>query len=263
MSIQSNHKATDTLKEADGNQTGKQVIARAAAILRCLEQKPEGLNLSQIARLANLPRSTVQRLVTALETQQLVAMTPQGVKLGPALARLAASAHMDIIALSRPHMEILGRSLRETVDLSVERGEHAISVDQYASDQELRVVSAVGAAFPLHATAHGKALLSRWTDNDIRKAYQASMEFRTKKTLSHVDELLREIETVRVTGFAHDLEEHADGVCGIGVWLETPTIERYAISIGIPAVRYVKLRDQAQHALARCKAGIEASIGQS
>ena len=41
---------------------GVQVIARAANILRSLEDEPEGLSLGDIAARVDLPRSTVQRL---------------------------------------------------------------------------------------------------------------------------------------------------------------------------------------------------------
>jgi IclR family acetate operon transcriptional repressor len=44
-----------------------QVIARAAAILRALEDEAAGLSLGQIAQRVNLARSTVQRIVAALE----------------------------------------------------------------------------------------------------------------------------------------------------------------------------------------------------
>ena len=70
-----------------------QVIARAATILRALEDENAGLSLGQIAQRVNLARSTVQRIVAALETEKLViAATPNGrVRLGPTILRLAAS----------------------------------------------------------------------------------------------------------------------------------------------------------------------------
>src|SRR5262245_16686803 len=49
-----------------------QVIARAATILRALEEENAGLSLGQIAQRVNLARSTVQRIVAALETEKLV-----------------------------------------------------------------------------------------------------------------------------------------------------------------------------------------------
>ncbi|MDF9721809.1 helix-turn-helix domain-containing protein [Serratia marcescens] len=141
----------------DADNSGSQVIARAATLLRALETQPKGMTISQLSRETGLPRTTVHRLVTSLESQQLLIMGSGGVQLGPALARLAASAHTDVITLAKPAMETLGRRTRETVDLCVYRGSHAVSVGQFVSDQELRVVSAVGTAFPCHCTAHGSS----------------------------------------------------------------------------------------------------------
>ncbi|WP_325949077.1 helix-turn-helix domain-containing protein [Pseudomonas putida] len=73
---------------------GVQVIARAAAILNALGT--EGLSLGQIAIKVGLARSTVQRIVQALETEGLVTAGRKGVKLGPTLARLGSIARMDV-----------------------------------------------------------------------------------------------------------------------------------------------------------------------
>lgn len=158
----------------DADNSGSQVIARAATLLRALETQPKGMTISQLSRETGLPRTTVHRLVTSLESQQLLIMGSGGVQLGPALARLAASAHTDVITLAKPAMETLGRRTRETVDLCVYRGSHAVSVGQFVSDQELRVVSAVGTAFPCHCTAHGKAILAELPDEKLRICSAAS-----------------------------------------------------------------------------------------
>ncbi len=71
-----------------------QVIARAAAILRALENEADGLSLGQIAQRVKLARSTVQRIVAALAAEKLLmAASPTGrVRLGPTILRLAAAA---------------------------------------------------------------------------------------------------------------------------------------------------------------------------
>ena len=170
-------------EENEGN-SGKQVIARAAAVLRALENQTGGLSLAQIAKGADLPRTTVHRIVAALEAQQLVSSGAGGVKLGPAIARLAASAHTDVVAVLRPHAEALGRRTRETVDVCVYRGLHAVSVDQYCSDHELRVVSAVGTAYPIHCTAHGKALLAQMPDEALARLFGERLEARTGQSIA-------------------------------------------------------------------------------
>ncbi|RMR03638.1 Transcriptional regulator, IclR protein [Pseudomonas savastanoi pv. glycinea] len=240
---------------------GKQVIARAAAVLKTLENQRRGLSLSQITTASGLPRTTVHRIVTALEAQQMVLTDSTGVRLGPALVRLAASAHTDVVAIARPYVESLGRRTRETVDVSVYRGLHAVSVDQYVSDQELRVVSPVGTAFPIHCTAHGKVLLSAFSDEFLIQLLADPLERRTPSTVVAVQDVVQAVRVVREQGFAVDHEEHARGVCGIGVYVRSGLAEHYAISLAVPALRFHDDLEALKAALLHCKAEVESVIG--
>ncbi|QCR35689.1 IclR family transcriptional regulator [Nissabacter sp. SGAir0207] len=238
------------------------VIARAAALLKVLETQPHGVSLSQLARLSGLPRTTVHRLVASLEAQQFVSQGSGGVSLGPAMARLAAAAHTDVTALARPCIEALGRRTRETVDLCVFRGLHAISVDQYPCDQELRVVSPIGTAFPIHTTAHGKALLAALPTAEQAALLSGTLERRTARTLCEPAALRAELALIQRRGYAQDEEEHAGGVCGLGVALVTAGSARYALSLAVPAYRFAAQAEELLRALVQCKAEIEALAGQ-
>lgn len=244
----------------DADNSGSQVIARAATLLRALETQPKGMTISQLSRETGLPRTTVHRLVTSLESQQLLIMGSGGVQLGPALARLAASAHTDVITLAKPAMETLGRRTRETVDLCVYRGSHAVSVGQFVSDQELRVVSAVGTAFPCHCTAHGKAILAELPDEKIADLLGGQPDVRTDNTLRTVSSVLEDIRETRISRYAIDREEHARGVCRVGVYLNIGVNELYAISIAVPAMRFEEKFDHLLGSLMQCKAEIEAML---
>lgn len=246
---------------SDADSGGKQVIARAVAVLKALENQHAGLSLSQIAKAADLPRTTVHRIVSALEAQQMVITGSSGVRLGPALVRLAASAHTDIVGIVRPYVESLGRRTRETVDVAVYRGLHAISVDQYPSDQELRVISPVGTAFPIHCTAHGKALLSAFSDEFVSQMLVEPLERRTSASITMLDDLLKDVGDVRQRGWAIDAQEHAPGVCGVGVYLRSGLSEHYAISLAVPSLRFHDNIEALTSALLQCKAEVEAIIG--
>src|SRR6202023_4011804 len=81
-------------------QSQVQVIARAAAILRALEDEAAGLSLGQIAQRVNLARSTVQRIVAALEAEKfLIAASPTGrVRLGPTILPLPPPRRPGLVA---------------------------------------------------------------------------------------------------------------------------------------------------------------------
>jgi DNA-binding IclR family transcriptional regulator len=217
-----------------------QVIARAATILRALERENAGLSLGQIAQRVNLARSTVQRIVSALETEKLViAATPNGrVRLGPTIMRLAASVRSDFIALARPFLERLSEELHETVDLSTVKKDHLVFIDQVIGSQRLRTVSAVGETFPLYCTANGKAYLAQLSEAAIEALIGRIYEARTPKTLQRIDALLADLKTARRTGIAYDREEHTLGICAIGVAMRDMLGNAVAISVPVPTQRF-------------------------
>lgn len=58
---------------SDSRSGGIQVIARAAEILRLLQSHPGGLNQAEICERVGMARSTVSRILNALEDEGLVA----------------------------------------------------------------------------------------------------------------------------------------------------------------------------------------------
>ncbi len=217
-----------------------QVISRAAAIMRALEGESAGLSLGQIAERVGLARSTVQRIVAALEAEKLVmAASPNGrVRLGPTILRLAASVRTDFAAFARPFIVRLSHELRETVDLSSVRKDHLVFIDQVIGPQRLRTVSAVGDSFPLYCTANGKAYLSMLDDLGVERLIGRAYEKRTPKTLTRLDALLADLKSSRKTGVAFDREEHTLGICAAGVCLHDPLGNAVAISVPVPAQRF-------------------------
>jgi DNA-binding IclR family transcriptional regulator len=217
-----------------------QVIARAAAILRALEDQPAGLSLGQIAQRVNLARSTVQRIVGALSAERLlIAASPNGrVRLGPTILRLATSVQTDFVSIVRPFLVRLSQALRETVDLAAIKRDHLVFIDQVIGSQRLRAVSAVGESFPLYCTANGKAYLAELSDEAVASLLGTSYEARTPNTLTSLERLLEELQTVRKTGVAFDREEHTLGICAAGVALRDLLGNHVAISVPVPEQRF-------------------------
>jgi DNA-binding IclR family transcriptional regulator len=234
-----------------------QVIARAASILRALEDEAAGLSLGQIAQRVKLARSTVQRIVAALAAEKfLIAASPNGrVRLGPTILRLAASARMDFVATVRPFLAKLSSELQETVDLAVVRNDHLVFVDQVMGSQRLRAVSAIGETFPLHCTANGKAYLAELDAGAIERLIGANYESRTLRTMTRLNDLLADLKSVRKTGIAIDREEHTHGICAAGIATRDPLGNILAISVPVPAQRFY---DNQRHIVARLRATKEA-----
>ncbi|MGE0628606.1 MAG: IclR family transcriptional regulator [Hyphomicrobiaceae bacterium] len=248
-----------------GEKQQVQVITRAAAIMRALEHASGGLSLGQIAARVGLARSTVQRIVAALEHERLViAASPEGrVRLGPALLRLAASVQSDFIALAHPFLVELSEALRETVDLAAMRHDHLVFIDQVVGSQRLRTVSAVGDIFPLHCTANGKACLAALSDEAVAALMQKGLAARTQYTQTSLDRLLSELDDVRRTGVAFDREEHTEGICAAGVALRDGLGNLVAISVPVPASRFAVNEDEIAARLLATRKVLEAHIAKT
>jgi len=228
-----------------------QVIARAAQILRTLEDAPQGMSLSEIATLVALPRSTVQRIVKALADEQfLISATPTSrVKLGPALVRLARATNLDISNLVRPFLEKMGQELEETIDLSVIEGTGAVFLDQLPGTHRLRAVSAIGERFPLHCTACGKSLLATLPIEKLNALLAGPLDGFTENTVTSGRTLKKEVNKIRSTGIAIDMEEHTEGISGVSVSFYDPIGRAYAISIPAPTARFRRHRKKFTEAL--------------
>ena len=240
-----------------------QVITRAATILRALEHENAGLSLGQIASRVGLPRSTVQRIVAALTEEQLLiaATATEGVRLGPMLLRLAASVNTDSANIARPLLAQLSMQLRETVDLSVPRHDHLLFIDQVVGPERLRMVSAVGDAFPLHSTANGKAFLATLDEAEIVRRIGRVYERRTPNTHTTLAALLRELAEIRRVGVAFDEQEHSIGVSAAGVCLQDMLGQPVALSVPMPTQRFADKREAVTGGLLATKRALQEKFG--
>ena len=216
---------------------GIQVIERAAAILRTLRKDPEGLSFGQIADRVGLARSTVQRIVSALQTEGFVTTAGNaGIRLGPELASFAAASKFDAITLCRPWLTSIAERTGETVDLSVFRGNKMLYLDQIPGTHRLRAVSFVGEEFPMTNSANGRATLALMSDEQAREIAEAEwQETGRNRDWERLASLLAE---TRETGLAFNRNEHTEGISAVGIAVRNHLDEIYAISVPVPSHRF-------------------------
>jgi len=251
---------TDTQEEDRG---GVQAIARAAAVLRAIGRATKPLSLGEIAAAVDLPRSTVQRLVQALQHERLLeagSADRPGVRLGPALTELASSIRIDVVRLARPHLQALFEAVNETVDLSQTNGREVRFLDLIVSSRELRVVPNSDVRQPLHCMANGKAMLAGMSIPAVERLLGATLDRPTARSIGTLAELLDELAEVRRSGFAYDRQEHSEGVCAVGVGIAPLTGRMHAVSVAIPAQRFEQALPTVRSSLLVCKDAIEQSL---
>lgn len=245
----------------DRQQGGIQVIARTSRIMRALSAHPHGLSLAEIAAEVDLPRSTVQRIVTALAAEHLVepAGAAGGFRLGPALGQLLYQTEADIVPVARPHLERLSLALQETVCLSRLNGRQTQIIEVFVGEQVLRIVPQVGFTAPLHTTADGKALLARMSTEKAAEWLGEDLPPRTNRSKG-LAAVLAELEEIRRSGFAHDDEEHVEGVNAVSASIGTYR-GTYAVTILAPTARMRAGVEAFKPALADTCAVLERLLG--
>lgn len=249
------------MKEKEkSDRSGIQVIARAATILRTLKDNPSGLSLGQIAERAQLPRSTVQRIVSALSDERLVISDRSGggLRLGPELGRLAEAARFNVVERCRLILTELTQDTGETADLAVMSNGGMVFLDQVPGLHRLRTVSAIGEVFALTTTANGRACLAQIPEDKAIKLIEA--EWARSGTPGDMAVMLAQLEEIRKVGLAYDLDVHTPGISAIGFAFTDWGGEPHAISVPVPSTRFAESRETVELALHRARGKIETLV---
>lgn len=232
---------------------GIQVIARAAAILREVGAQPDGLSLGKLASATGLARSTVQRIVDALEMEHLVQAGAGGVRPGWGLRRLGELPGSGIAQELRGALYQLFEATHETIDLSTLSAGEVLFMDRFLSDQPERALPSVGAIYPAYTMSSGKALLAGLSDHDVAALYgDAPLQRLTDHTVTDLAALQRQLDEIRAGGFAYDREEHAAGKSAIGLPVGVHQGVLLAISVVMPSARFERQRTLVESALRSC-----------
>ena len=126
------------------------------------ENNPVGVN--EFARKLNMPKSTVSRFLSTMESLGFVRREPGSGKfqLGLKLFELGCRAieDMDLREIAIPHMARLRDSINENVLLTVLEGDRITYLEKMESTQAVVTQMNVGATAPAHCVSSGKAMLA-------------------------------------------------------------------------------------------------------
>ena len=228
---------------ASSDATGDvQSLDRAIGLLEVLANS-DGLGLSEVARQADLPPSTVHRLLATLHRRGLAGQDPEtglwtvGVgmfRIGSAYLRLR-----KLPEIARPIIRRLLAEVEETVNVSMVDQRDIVCVAQAESHASVRAFFRLGCRLPLHASAAGKIILaagSRAFQEDLLTG--AVLPRFTDNTHATIESLLEDVATCAARGWGVDDEEHTIGMrCVSAAILNEHGEPTGAVSISAPSVR--------------------------
>jgi len=222
--------------------SGAQAVLRAIALLKAFTlEKPER-DLSELSESTGLNRSTVHRLLSALESEGLVVRSPeQGrYRLGPTTVALGARALRSSPLREAVHPELVALSEQtgETATLEVLSEGKMLILDEVLGARLIGASPSLGTAWALHATSTGKAILAASSPERIEALVDYPLRKFTSRTITEPDELEEALERARRQGYAVALEELEEGYAAAGAVIRIPMVEPYAaLSLGGPSAR--------------------------
>ncbi|MFV0407322.1 MAG: IclR family transcriptional regulator [Propioniciclava sp.] len=190
------------------------VLDRVTAILEAFGNDEEGLGVTELARRANLPKSTVSRLVADLVGRGYLDRDGNKIHLGVRLFELGqlVSQPRELRRASLPIMADLRSTTRETVHLAVLEGAEVVYVAVLRGRSPLGPMSQVGARRPAHSTALGKALLAVSSPTVVDRVLGTDLAATTPETVTDPIRLRRELTEFRRAGVATESGETVPGV---------------------------------------------------
>ncbi len=199
--------------------SGVQSIERAFAVLRALATGPAGV--TDLADRTGLPKSTVSRLLAALEREGAVAQAGSGghYRLGPVLAELAPAAApgLNLAALARPHLAELTRVTGETSGLAVLDGGEVVYLDHVDSEEAVTVRDWTGERVAAHLVPSGLALLACARPEVVERylAPGATLARATDRSVTAPAAIRRRLDDVRRQGWIWFHREFDDSLCSV------------------------------------------------
>jgi IclR family KDG regulon transcriptional repressor len=192
-------------------------VRKALELLTSLTLAKPVWALSDLARELGIPKSTAHNLLRTLQSFDLIQQDPSDrrYRLGPRALELGIvfSRSTGILAQSRPVLQRLSQSSKETVKLGVLSVDQVLIVAAVESSHQLHTRGDSGTRWPLHSTSLGKAMLSVLPlDEAEALARSRGLQKFTGRTITSWPRLRAEFTLIRERGYALDLEENELGV---------------------------------------------------
>lgn len=239
-----------------------QSIRRAFDVLAALGEGPRGV--TEVAELADLPKSTAARLLATLVAEGAVEQVPgeTAYQLGPRMVTLAAgfSVARSLAALARPILVSLAELSGEAAGLGVPDGDLVRYIDQVDTPNPVLVRDWTGVRAPLHAVSSGQVLLAFRSPAAIDRYLDRPMEQFTERTLADAASVRERLREIRRRGYAWAIEEFDAGISSVAAPIADGSGEVVAaVHIHGPSYRFPPTGDESE--LSRRLVAGAASIG--
>lgn len=221
---------------------GAQTVIRALDVLSVVRSSAAGVSASEVARTLDLHLSTVHRALKALLGSGYVAQSENTgrYRLGREAFLLGRAAELDLgLNAVVPVLKELRDQTGESVNLVVREGDHGLVILRVDSRSPFRFSQPSGSRVPLHCSSTGKVILAFSGDLHANVRSLPDLPALTSHTITSSTELIANLEEAVIRGYATNLDERVDGVCGVSAPVLSPS-EHFVAALAIqgPTVRF-------------------------
>jgi IclR family KDG regulon transcriptional repressor len=169
-----------------------------------------GVGVSELARRADMSKSTAFRLLGMLQRSGAVERAGNAYRLGRLIHDLGAGnetvAHGRMRDALTPYLADLYEVSRQTVHLAVLVGTDVVYLNKLYGHLQVRSPSRIGGQAPAYCTAVGKVLLA-FDPEATERVLNTELAAWTPSTITDPDAVRAELAQVRETNLAYDREE--------------------------------------------------------
>ncbi len=222
-------------------ENGHRSLERVLDIIELIAEKKESLKLSDIYHTLNIPKGSCFTLVKTLTARKYLHYDSKTATYSLGIKALeignAYLTNKTINVSIYERIQSLSLQINETVHLAVLDGCDIIYIMKHDSSHPVRMNSSIGKRVPAFATAVGKALMSQYSNDEIKSILATHpVKKVTQYTITDPQEILRQMEEIRKTSISAEIEESTLGIQCIGTALKNQNgVIVAGLSIAIPS----------------------------
>jgi IclR family transcriptional regulator, acetate operon repressor len=202
--------------------------------------QPAGV--TDLARLANLPKSTIQRNLLVLQKAGWIEMVDREraqwtltIRASLAAGGSVTDAHADLRNVAIPVMEEIRRSTKETVNLSYMFGSAMVLFERLDGISPVKHFARHGTVFGLYSSAAGRSILAKFPPATLEEFLANPVDTFRSQGATIPEDLRREIQKVKKAGYA--FAKYVDGPAVAAAICDPLDRPFAAISLTAPAQR--------------------------
>lgn len=197
-----------------------QSVSRALSILEVIFESNQPMSVQEISQALGLSRTTAHGLVRTLVACKYIEKEPLTRKYMPTSKMYGMSCayphKLKVMQVINPYLRSLLTRYRQTIHLGImSTRDTVLLLKAYFPERVPNLTRIFN--LPMHATGIGKTMLA-FLPPEQREAILENIELTpyTKNTITDLDRLREEIETIRQRGYGYDMAEYLDNTFCVG-----------------------------------------------